>query len=146
MCITNYVNSFEVYDDFIGQKILKLWRQKSRTFRPWLSCQYNKHRLLDLPSSVVKCNRSVETVWNKFKKCSVSKIVPTFQCLKQLSQWSKKVLKTENWRLRIYKKKSHSKSEQFLTQNTNHFWTKFWNDGVILYFFRLVFPQIFLMQ
>ena len=31
-CATNYVISFEVYDGFIGQKILKLWRQESRPF------------------------------------------------------------------------------------------------------------------
>ena len=28
-CATNYIISFEVYDDFIGQKTLKLWRQES---------------------------------------------------------------------------------------------------------------------
>ena len=33
-CATNYVISFEVYDGFIGQKILKLWRQESRPFGP----------------------------------------------------------------------------------------------------------------
>ena len=49
----NYVLSFEVYDGFIGQKILKIWRQESWPFRPvWLSCQYNKNTLVDLPSSV----------------------------------------------------------------------------------------------
>ena len=33
-CATNYIISFEVYDGFIGQKILKLWRQESLPFGP----------------------------------------------------------------------------------------------------------------
>ena len=33
-CAANYVISFEVYDDFIGQNILMLWRQESRPFGP----------------------------------------------------------------------------------------------------------------
>ena len=33
-CATNYWDIFEVYDGFIVQKILKLWRQKSRPFGP----------------------------------------------------------------------------------------------------------------
>ena len=31
-CATNYIISFEVYHCFIGQKILKLWRQESQPF------------------------------------------------------------------------------------------------------------------
>ena len=31
-CATNHIISFEVYDGFIGQKILKLWRQESQPF------------------------------------------------------------------------------------------------------------------
>ena len=31
-CAANYVISFEIYDGFIGQKILKLWRQESWPF------------------------------------------------------------------------------------------------------------------
>ena len=31
-CAADYVIWFEVYDDFIGQKILKLWRQESQPF------------------------------------------------------------------------------------------------------------------
>ena len=41
-------------DGFLGQKILKLWRQESWPFGPWLSCQYNENTLVDLPSSVTK--------------------------------------------------------------------------------------------
>jgi hypothetical protein len=49
----NYVISFEVYDDFIGQKILKLWMKAGKlAIWPWLSCPYKKHMLVDLPSSV----------------------------------------------------------------------------------------------
>ena len=33
-CAANYVILFEVYDGFIGQKILKLWRQESWPFGP----------------------------------------------------------------------------------------------------------------
>ena len=33
-CVANYVISFEVYDGFIGQKILKLRRQESQPFGP----------------------------------------------------------------------------------------------------------------
>ena len=33
-CATNYRNIFEAYDGFIGQKILKLWRQESWPFGP----------------------------------------------------------------------------------------------------------------
>ena len=33
-CATNYRDIFEVYDGFIGQKIVKLWRQESRPFGP----------------------------------------------------------------------------------------------------------------
>ena len=33
-CATNCIISFEVYDGFIGQKILKLWRQESQPFGP----------------------------------------------------------------------------------------------------------------
>ena len=33
-CATNYVISFEIFDGFIGQKILKLWRQESWPFGP----------------------------------------------------------------------------------------------------------------
>ena len=33
-CATNCIISFEVYYGFIGQKILKLWRQKSQPFGP----------------------------------------------------------------------------------------------------------------
>ena len=33
-CAANYVISFEVYDGFICQKILKQWRQESRPFSP----------------------------------------------------------------------------------------------------------------
>ena len=33
-CAANYVISFEVYDDLIGQKILKLWRRESWPFGP----------------------------------------------------------------------------------------------------------------
>ena len=33
-CATNYRDIFEVYNGFIGQKILKLWRQESWPFGP----------------------------------------------------------------------------------------------------------------
>jgi hypothetical protein len=49
----NYVISFEVYDGYIGQKILKLWRQESWPSGPWLSCPYNENTLMDLPFSVI---------------------------------------------------------------------------------------------
>ena len=33
-CAPNHIIWFEVYDNFIGKKILKLWRQESRPFSP----------------------------------------------------------------------------------------------------------------
>ena len=51
-CATNYVISFEIYDGFIGQKILKLWRHESWPFSPKSSPNLNScsikisHRLL----------------------------------------------------------------------------------------------------
>ena len=44
-CATNYIISFEVY--FEAMKAGKL------AVRPWLSCPYNKHTLVDLPCSMV---------------------------------------------------------------------------------------------
>ena len=48
----NDVISFEVYDGFIGQKILKL--NEGRKVPPWLFCQYNESSLVDLPCSMIK--------------------------------------------------------------------------------------------
>ena len=48
----NYVISIEVYDDFIGQKT-EAMKSGKLAIRPWLSCPYNEHMLVDLPSSVV---------------------------------------------------------------------------------------------
>ena len=45
-CAANYVISFEVYDSFIGQKILKLWRQESR---PLAELQHTENTLMEEP-------------------------------------------------------------------------------------------------
>ena len=53
-CAANYVISFEVYDNFIRQKILKLWRQESRPFGPgWAANITSICSWPDLPSSVI---------------------------------------------------------------------------------------------
>ena len=61
ICAANYVISFEVFDGFIGQNFLKLWREETWPFgwgasRPWMFCQYKENRLVELPSSVSRVN------------------------------------------------------------------------------------------
>ena len=48
-CAKNYVNSFELQDGFIGQKILKLWRQESQPFRSGWAAHIMSIRLGTFP-------------------------------------------------------------------------------------------------
>ena len=50
----------EVYDGFIGQKILRAGKP---AIWPWLSCRYNKHRLVDLLLSMVGCKKYLQFVF-----------------------------------------------------------------------------------
>ena len=53
---TLYVISFEVYDGFSRfhrSKDFEARKAGKSAIWPWLSCPYNKHRLMDLPSSVL---------------------------------------------------------------------------------------------
>ena len=57
-CASNYVISFEIYDGFIVQNILKAGKL---SIWPQLSCPYNKNTLMDLPSSVLHCINSAKS-------------------------------------------------------------------------------------
>ena len=50
-CAANYVISIEVYDGFIGQKMLKLWKQESWQFGPGWSPNITRIRLWNFASS-----------------------------------------------------------------------------------------------
>ena len=50
-CAANYVISFELYDGFISQDF-EVMKAGKLAIWPWMSCPYNKHTLVDLPSSM----------------------------------------------------------------------------------------------
>ena len=74
-CARNYVISFEVYDGFIGEQILKLWRQESWPLGPcwfahltrirlWtfrLPC-YKVNEFLHQCQQVVECCSSIDSI------------------------------------------------------------------------------------
>ena len=69
-CAANYVISFEVYDGFIGQKILKLWRQESWPFCPgWAA---NIPRIHSWTSNAI-----VTFCWNRIKVQNPSHFCPS---------------------------------------------------------------------
>ena len=54
----NYVTSFELYDGFIAFIDFEAMKAGKLAIWLWLlSCPYNKHTLVDLPSSVVKTEK-----------------------------------------------------------------------------------------
>ena len=67
--------SIEVYDGFIGQKDVEAMKAGKMTILPWLSSQYNKNMLVDLPSFVGKGISSL-----KFHQMSTSSI-KVYQCM-----------------------------------------------------------------
>ena len=118
-CAANYVISFEVHDDFIGQKTLKLWRQKiwpfssgwaahltsirSWTFHhPWFSIKMVMGKIL---------SKSVVILWN-YSACNNNKLFSAWDKSHDPgAKWSKHRRHVDHLNVRLVSSfKSSSKS------------------------------------